>query len=94
MTEDREREATDRTHEVDRYPTKRGEIRIIRARCKGCGLCAHSCPREVLEISELMNEKGYYIPEAVQSDRCTACRLCELLCPEFSIYIVEENGRG
>jgi len=40
-----------------------------------------------------MNEKGYHYPRAVQPERCVACRLCELMCPEFCIYILEvEEG--
>jgi 2-oxoglutarate ferredoxin oxidoreductase subunit delta len=46
------------------------------------------CPRDVLAISDEMNEKGYHPPVAVHPELCVACRLCELLCPEFSIYAV------
>ncbi|NIP36940.1 MAG: ferredoxin, partial [Thermoplasmata archaeon] len=28
--------------------------------------------------------------EATQEDECVGCRLCELLCPEFAIMIVNE----
>jgi 2-oxoglutarate ferredoxin oxidoreductase subunit delta len=54
-------------------------------------LCVRYCPRDVLEVSDEMNEKGYHPPRAVHPERCVACRLCELLCPEFCIYIVEED---
>ena len=31
--------------------------------CKGCGLCIHYCPREVLRLSDRRNQKGYTIAE-------------------------------
>jgi 2-oxoglutarate ferredoxin oxidoreductase subunit delta len=48
----------------------------------------------VLELSDEMNEKGYHLPRAVQPEQCVACGLCELLCPEFCIYIVEVADDG
>ncbi|MBU4037944.1 MAG: 4Fe-4S binding protein, partial [Proteobacteria bacterium] len=29
-------------------------------KCKGCGLCVDVCPKNVLEISTDVNEKGYF----------------------------------
>jgi len=77
--------------DVEKFSIPHGEAHILRARCKGCELCVHYCPRDVLEVSEEMNEKGYHPPRAVHPERCVACRLCELLCPEFCIYIVQEE---
>ena len=45
---------------------------------------------KVLETSDKINRKGYYVPEATKEDECVGCRLCELLCPEFAIMIVNE----
>jgi 2-oxoglutarate ferredoxin oxidoreductase subunit delta len=75
--------------DIDKFTSPHGEMHILRARCKGCGLCVRYCPRDVLELSDDMNEKGYHPPRAVQPERCVACRLCELLCPEFCIFVVE-----
>ena len=82
--------------DVDRFSIPHGEAHIIRERCKGCGLCVRYCPRDVLEMSDEMNEKGYHPPRAVQAERCVGCRLCELLCPEFCIFIIrsEEVDNG
>ena len=78
--------------DVDKFSIPHGEAHIIRSRCKGCELCVRYCPRDVLVISDEMNEKGYHPPRAVQPERCVACRLCELLCPEFCIYIVHTEA--
>jgi NAD-dependent dihydropyrimidine dehydrogenase PreA subunit len=42
--------------------------------CKGCRICSEFCPTGVLGVSTTLNRK----------------RLCELLCPEFAIFIVNE----
>jgi 2-oxoglutarate ferredoxin oxidoreductase subunit delta len=52
-------------------------------------LCVTYCPRSVLEISSYFNAKGYHPPRVCDSQRCVACGLCEMLCPEFAIYVLE-----
>ena len=37
--------------------------------------------------SEDINEKGYHPPEVKNPDACVFCQLCELICPDFAIYI-------
>lgn len=72
-----------------------GEIHIIAERCKGCSFCIEYCPRDVLEVSEEFNEKGYHPPKIVKPDLCTYCGFCELICPDFAIFVTkpaeEEN---
>lgn len=58
--------------------------------CKGCGLCVHFCPKEVLEMSDRRNEKGYNLAEVVNPEDCNACKLCEINCPDFAIYVEKE----
>jgi 2-oxoglutarate ferredoxin oxidoreductase subunit delta len=38
-------------------------------------------------MSEEYNLKGYHPPVATNADACLECHLCEMLCPEFAIYI-------
>ncbi len=69
-----------------------GDIHVLVERCKGCGWCVEFCPRDVLEVSDEINAKGYHPPVAVRPEACVSCGLCELLCPEFAIYVLEEEG--
>jgi 2-oxoglutarate ferredoxin oxidoreductase subunit delta len=55
--------------------------------CKGCGLCIAECPQEALGWSGARNRAGYTLPHVAGPDRCTACRMCELICPDFAIYL-------
>ncbi len=73
----------------DRVVVPHGEIHLIPERCKGCQLCVTYCPRSVLEMSSLFNAKGYHPPQVRDATGCLACGLCEILCPEFAIYVLE-----
>ncbi len=78
--------------DIDNHVIQKGEVHIIKDRCKGCDFCIEFCPNKVLDISEEFNAKGYHPPYVSDQDNCVACKLCELICPEFAIYITEENN--
>ncbi|MFQ6103899.1 MAG: ferredoxin family protein [Candidatus Glassbacteria bacterium] len=69
-----------------------GEIHVLKDRCKGCSFCIEYCPRNVLDLSQEFNEKGYHFPVAARAEDCVDCKLCQNICPEFAIYVLTENG--
>ncbi|MCQ2550578.1 MAG: 4Fe-4S binding protein [Clostridia bacterium] len=52
--------------------------------CKGCGICAEFCPKDVLAID---HEHCYVVNEK----DCIKCGLCELRCPDYAIWLEEED---
>jgi 2-oxoglutarate ferredoxin oxidoreductase subunit delta len=69
-------------------------IYIQESRCKGvdgCGLCIHVCPKNVYEKSGRLTDRGVYPPAAVDIERCTACKLCMMYCPDLAI-VIEPDG--
>jgi len=61
------------------------EIAINRDWCKGCGICVHFCPKNVLETDDM--EKVV----AVRPEECICCKLCELRCPDLAIEVYTEE---
>jgi len=74
---------------AERIRVPRGELCIVADWCKGCGFCVEFCPREVLEISEAFNKKGYHPPRVVKAEACNHCEMCEMICPDFAIFTVK-----
>jgi len=59
--------------------------------CKGCDICIEFCPKEVFKASSEVGERGYFVPVVVKPENCSACMLCEHLCPELAITIIVEK---
>ncbi|MDR2870568.1 MAG: 4Fe-4S binding protein [Deferribacteraceae bacterium] len=59
---------------------KKGKVTINRQACKGCAICVHFCPANVLAIKEFKVAVPAY-------DKCIACMMCELRCPDFAIKV-------
>ncbi len=60
------------------------EIHINEAWCKGCVICVDVCPHDVLVM-----EEG--IAKVKDIEKCTACNLCELECPDFAIVVIDNR---
>jgi 2-oxoglutarate ferredoxin oxidoreductase subunit delta len=60
---------------------KQFKINVYRDWCKGCGICAALCPKQVLS----RNEEGG--PVVTDPDACIGCGWCELHCPDFAISV-------
>ena len=57
--------------------------------CKGCGLCVSVCPKDVLEIAEKVNTKGYFPAYQARPEDCIFCATCCRMCPDVAITISE-----
>ena len=67
----------------------KGMIVIDVDRCKGCGLCSHVCPVNILELSpDTFNAKGYHPVRVTDMDKCIGCASCATICPDivFTVY--------
>jgi 2-oxoglutarate ferredoxin oxidoreductase subunit delta len=78
----------------DKIKVPKGEVHILKDRCKGCGFCIEFCPKEVLEQSEEFNTKGVHPPKVKEGAICVHCSFCEAVCPDFAIFSVEKNCKG
>lgn len=60
-----------------------GDVEILAERCKGeeCAICVRACPELCLGFD------GATAVRVVRADACTACRLCEIFCPDFAILV-------
>jgi len=62
-------------------------LKTNQAWCKGCGICVAFCPVKILELKK---DKIHI----TDKEKCIKCGLCELRCPDFAIYLEEEeNGQ-
>jgi NAD-dependent dihydropyrimidine dehydrogenase PreA subunit len=62
-------------------------VEIDAALCKACGICVGLCPADVLTGGR----DG--VPGVAHPERCTACRICEIHCPDFAIVVHLQAGR-
>jgi len=58
--------------------------------CKGCGLCVYYCPKDVLRMTPRRNKKGYNVVETANPQECIGCKMCEINCPDFAIYVIKK----
>lgn len=68
-------------------------IEIDSELCKDCKLCVSVCPHQLIEVSDSLNQKGYYFAQFVERNlkkenkKCTGCALCAIICPEIAIEV-------
>jgi 2-oxoglutarate ferredoxin oxidoreductase subunit delta len=65
----------------DAPTTVTSPVAIDASLCKACGICIGLCPRTVLTAQR----DG--VAQVEQPGECTACRICELHCPDFAISV-------
>ncbi len=72
----------------------RGTVVIDRDRCKGCELCVHVCPQNVLHLSADYNARGYRPVMLDESQNvCTGCGVCAVICPDVVFTVYREPAR-
>lgn len=59
--------------------------------CKGCGLCVYYCKQGVLHMSARRNRKGFNLAAVCKAEKCNFCKMCEINCPDFAIYVFKEK---
>ena len=62
-------------------------IKVEIDRCKGCEMCTHYCPTQILGMSKDINVKGYFYAEVKDPGRCLGCMLCAITCPDVAIEV-------
>jgi 2-oxoglutarate ferredoxin oxidoreductase subunit delta len=60
-------------------------------RCKACDKCVESCPAGVLSMQpEASSVLGAMI-SVIAPESCIGCNECELVCPDFAIYVADRK---
>ncbi|HIW16796.1 MAG TPA: 4Fe-4S binding protein [Firmicutes bacterium] len=67
------------------------KITINEELCKGCGLCARACPKNLIELSKTkLSAKGYHPAVINDVEKCIACASCARTCPDVVIHIEKD----
>ena len=68
-----------------------GIITVFKDVCKGCGLCVSACPKKIMDIDRSgLNAKGYNPAKCVDMEKCIACAMCAIMCPDSAIKVEKE----
>lgn len=49
-----------------KHKSPKGNIHLIKDRCKSCGFCIKFCPRGILELSDEFKTKGHHFPRIIE----------------------------
>lgn len=56
--------------------------------CKGCGLCVHACPKDIIALDEVkLNAKGHHPAACIDGSACVGCASCAIMCPDCVITV-------
>lgn len=69
---------------------KRAEAIVVDPKlCKGCHICISVYPHGVLKSSDVVDNRGFFLPRVIDIQACKVCKLCEMECPDFAISVME-----
>lgn len=66
---------------------KTGWVTFAEELCKGCELCVKACPQKIVSLTGRLNQSGYPVVGATETDKCTGCAMCYLMCPDLAIKV-------
>ena len=56
--------------------------------CKGCSMCAHACPKNLIVLAaDRINSKGYHPAVLTDEAACIGCAFCATMCPDSAITV-------
>lgn len=64
----------------------KGLIEVDTQKCKGCSVCVENCPTKSIQLSKMVNNKGYHYAEMTGED-CVGCTNCAIVCPDSVITV-------
>ena len=67
------------------------KVTVSEVYCKGCSLCVVMCPKDIMALSEVMNDKGQHTAYCKDPAACVGCKSCGLVCPDAAITIEKED---
>jgi 2-oxoglutarate ferredoxin oxidoreductase subunit delta len=67
-------------------------IDVDASACKGCNICIQFCPERVFSKSKKRSASGSTLPDPAHPDLCVCCRLCERMCPDGAIDVIEAGA--
>ena len=62
-------------------------LSLKQAWCKGCGICAAFCPKEVFRLDAMTEKVVIENPE-----KCVGCGTCERMCQDLAITVQRSGG--
>ena len=66
-------------------------IEIDSELCKGCRLCIPECSKNVIEIGDQFNRKGWQFAVPARNEDCIGCKRCVTVCPDVAIKLIRED---
>ena len=68
----------------------KGYIEINQEFCKGCEICISFCPKDIISLSDKLNDDGYLTVVFNDNGECTGCAICAVVCPEVAIEVYRD----